>query len=447
VEEFNSKGEFVRAFGSVGSGNGQFSSPKGVAIDSEGDVWVADTSNNRLERFSSEGTYVSQTGTVGNNSGQFYQPEGVATDTSGNVWVADTDNNRIQEGQPQPSATTTYGYDQAGDLTSIERPEGESKPKIEDSYAYNGEGFRTSQTISGTTSYLAWDMTTGLPLILSDGTNSYIYGPGELPIEQINNSTGTVEYLHHDQQGSTRLLTGSTGTVEATMTYDAYGNKTGSTGTATTSMGYDGQYTSSDTGLIYLRQRVYDPATAQFLSVDPLEKLTLAPYNYVEDNPVNAVDPTGLCGTGSVSEFADCFNPVSSGNIAYQGATELSNATGGAVDLPWLLTRPAAVDIIAAGVCATPWLDAGCPAALGAAWSDSTSSVVVNGIETNFCDPSQLAAEEAVTTSLFGFGALGIYGTGAADAANAPGYARAIIRGGPAALEGFLNGPLAAHGG
>ena len=88
-------------------------------------------------------------------------------------------------------------------------------------------------------------------------------------MEQINNSTGTVLYLHHDQQGSTRLLTGSTGKTEATFTYDAYGNKTGSTGTNTTPMGYDGQYTNTDTGLIYLRAREYDPATAQFLSVDP----------------------------------------------------------------------------------------------------------------------------------------------------------------------------------
>ncbi|MGH2854841.1 MAG: hypothetical protein ACRDLF_11705 [Solirubrobacteraceae bacterium] len=53
--------------------------------------------------------------------------------------------------------------------------------------------------------------------------SSYIYGLGGFPIEQINNSTSTVLYLHHDQQGSTRLLTGSTGKTEATFTYDAYG--------------------------------------------------------------------------------------------------------------------------------------------------------------------------------------------------------------------------------
>src|SRR5579872_7590395 len=97
----------------------------------------------------------------------------------------------------------------------------------------------------------------------------YVYGSSGLPIEQINNSTSTILYLHHDQQGSTRLLTSSTGTKEASFTYDGYGNQTGHTGTATTPLGYDGQYTNADTGLIYLRAREYDPATGQFLSVDP----------------------------------------------------------------------------------------------------------------------------------------------------------------------------------
>jgi RHS repeat-associated protein len=205
---------------------------------------------------------------------------------------------------PEAGPATTYGYDQAGNLTSVERPKEGETAEIKDSYAYNGEGLRTSQTVTGATSYLAWDVTESVPLILGDGTNSYVYGPTGLPVEQINNSTGTVLYLHHDQQGSTRLLTGSAGTVTGSLTFDAYGNKTGSTGTSTTPLGYDGQYTSSDTGLIYLRARTYDPATAQFLSVDPAVMETRAPYNYVGDNPLNHGDLTGLsCG---LTEPWDC---------------------------------------------------------------------------------------------------------------------------------------------
>lgn len=68
-----------------------------------------------------------------------------------------------------------------------------------------------------------------------------------------------------------------------------------------------GQYTSSDTGLIYLRARVYDPATAQFLSVDPMAAITRALYTYTNDNPLNYVDPSGravqICVGGTVSAF------------------------------------------------------------------------------------------------------------------------------------------------
>ncbi|MGH2854111.1 MAG: DUF6531 domain-containing protein [Solirubrobacteraceae bacterium] len=194
---------------------------------------------------------------------------------------------------PTSGPATAYGYDQAGNLISVERPKEGEMAKIEDAYAYNGIGLRTSQTISGTTSYLAWEESEALPLLLSDGTNSYIYGPNGLPIEQINGE-GKALYLHHDQQGSTRMLTGSAGTIEATMTYDAYGNTTGTTGAATTPLGYDGQYTSKDTGLIYLRARTYDPATAQFLSVDPDMERTRTVYGYAEDSPLNISDLSGL---------------------------------------------------------------------------------------------------------------------------------------------------------
>jgi RHS repeat-associated protein len=131
-------------------------------------------------------------------------------------------------------------------------------------------------------------------------TDIFVYGPGGMPVEQINNTTGTTLYLHHDQQGSTRLLTGSTGAKEASMTYDAYGNTTGTTGTATTPLGYDAQYTSPDTGLIYLRVRTYDPATAQFLTRDPWVSITGEPYSYVGDNPLTFADPTGRCSVWCV---------------------------------------------------------------------------------------------------------------------------------------------------
>jgi RHS repeat-associated protein len=209
---------------------------------------------------------------------------------------------------PTSGPATTYSYDQARNLIGVTRPHEGEVAAIEDSYAYNGDGLRMSQTISGSTTYLAWETASQLPLLLNDGQNSYIYGPNGQAMEQINGE-GVPTYLHADQQGSTRVLTSATGAVVGTVTYDAYGNPTGSTGTAKTPLGYDGQYTSSDTGLIYLRARVYDPSTAQFMTGDPLAAVTRAPYNYVGDNPLNYSDPTGLIfgipGTPSWEEVGE----------------------------------------------------------------------------------------------------------------------------------------------
>jgi RHS repeat-associated protein len=222
---------------------------------------------------------------------------------------------------PTSGPASTYGYDQAGNLTSVERPKEGEVAKIEDTYAYNGDGLRASEAISGTTHYLAWDTSEELPLILNDGTDSYVYGPEGVPVEQINGEE-KAQYLHHDQEGSTRLITSSTGIVEGAYTYTPYGAVEGHTGTATTALGYDSQYTSSDTGLIYLRAREYDPVTAQFMSVDPAVETTLEPYVFVEDDPLGRGDATGMCAEASASSFRrgrskeDCEDLL--GEIAYK---------------------------------------------------------------------------------------------------------------------------------
>jgi RHS repeat-associated protein len=64
-----------------------------------------------------------------------------------------------------------------------------------------------------------------------------------------------------------------------------------------TSLVNNAQYTSTDTGLIYLRARVYDPATAQFLSVDPMEAISGEPYSYAGDSPLTYGDSLGLLWT------------------------------------------------------------------------------------------------------------------------------------------------------
>ena len=134
----------------------------------------------------------------------------------------------------------------------------------------------------------------GLPVLLQDGTTRYITGPGGLPVEQVAGN-GAVLYYLRDQLGSTRGLLDGSGSIVASYRYDAYGQRHVITGAISTPFGFAGQYTDGETGLIYLRARFYDPLTAQFLTADPLLLLTGQPYTYANGDPLNQVDPTGLC--------------------------------------------------------------------------------------------------------------------------------------------------------
>lgn len=185
------------------------------------------------------------------------------------------------------AGSKTYAYDQASRLISAGGA----------TYQYDGDGLRTSKTVGGVTTTFVWDGN-ATPNLLSDGTTSYLYGPDGTPIEQIN-ASGTAFYVH-DQVGSTMALLTSTGTIGATFAYTAYGAATRS-GTLDTPLRYTGQYTDAESGLVYLRARYYDPATSEFLTVDPLVDKTRQPYLYSGDNPLNFTDPTGQSFWGSLS--------------------------------------------------------------------------------------------------------------------------------------------------
>ena len=58
--------------------------------------------------------------------------------------------------------------------------------------------------------------------------------------------------------------------------------------------GFTGAWTDAVTGLVHLRARDYDPATGQFLSVDPAVDSTRQPYAYTGNNPIQRTDPSGL---------------------------------------------------------------------------------------------------------------------------------------------------------
>jgi NHL repeat len=92
VQVFSGDGTFLEKWGSWGSGDGQFDLPRGIALDANGNVYVTDYS--RVQVFSSTGAFLRRWGSYGSGDGQFGYPVGIALDSNGKVYVADLQNYR-----------------------------------------------------------------------------------------------------------------------------------------------------------------------------------------------------------------------------------------------------------------------------------------------------------------------------------------------------------------
>ena len=110
----------------LASGSGKFGEPRGIAVDSSGNLFVGDYSANVIRKVTSEGIVSNHAGTAptaGSNDGTlssalFYGPSGLAIDTAGNLYVADTLNNTVRKISPSGAVTTLAGT--AGRTSSVD---------------------------------------------------------------------------------------------------------------------------------------------------------------------------------------------------------------------------------------------------------------------------------------------------------------------------------------
>jgi len=96
IQVFNSLGVHQLSFGTSGTADGQLVSPSEVSVDNIGNIYIVERGNDRFQVFDSAGTHKFSFGTNGTADGQFATPSGIAVDSMGNIYVGDNTNDNIQ---------------------------------------------------------------------------------------------------------------------------------------------------------------------------------------------------------------------------------------------------------------------------------------------------------------------------------------------------------------
>ncbi len=237
----------------------------------------------------------------------------------GNEAIVDAEGNLSIVKDTVTSRYWKYGYSTDNRLTRVYY-----KGKLKAEYTYDADGKRIlSATDEGTTSFvfnyagkvLFEDITTADSSTTVEQT-SYIYAHTRqiARVEGVIGGNGEVIYYHHDNLGSTRLMTNSTGEIVWEQDYMPFGEDLHKPGTSVVSFGveaeykFTGQREEDSIGLYYYGARYYDPAIGRFITEDSYRGEINSPqsqnlYVYVMNNPLRYVDPSG-----NIAEEENDFN-------------------------------------------------------------------------------------------------------------------------------------------
>jgi RHS repeat-associated protein len=221
-----------------------------------------------------------------------YQPFNRLVTANSNTYAYNANGNLTSKTDASGSWTYTWGYEDR--LKQASKSGG-----VTVTYSFDALGRRVQRTSSagGTTKFVydGGDVVRDL-----DGAGTTIADYLNLPgIDNKLRQTvgGSSSYFVTDHLGTTRAFADTSGNVTSSLGYDSYGNIT--SGSAATRYTYTGREMDADAGLMYYRARWYDPQQGSFISEDPIGfEGGFNLYTYVENNPVNDMDPFGLEGTG-----------------------------------------------------------------------------------------------------------------------------------------------------
>ena len=190
---------------------GEFSHPTGIAVDRDGNIYVADSGNNRIQIYTAATELWSASGTSGTELGQFRGPYGIALDSAGNIYVSDCGNNRVQMRNPS-GVWSAFGKDncaQGSEPGEFNEPYGISIDLYDNLYVADTGNGRVEMRSSKDGQWTAWG-TTGSGLgefsypagaTADVEGNLYVADTGNGRIQKWTKSTGT--WISSGNQGRT----------------------------------------------------------------------------------------------------------------------------------------------------------------------------------------------------------------------------------------------------
>jgi len=193
------------------------------------------------------------------------------------------------------TTTTSYHYDIEDRLVRVEDGSGTTIAE----YYYDPFGRRLWKEAGGSRTYFGYADEGLIAEYDASGnqTREYGYAPGSTwSTNPLFLKQGSTYYWYqNDHQGRPQKIVTTSGAVVWSAVYDSFGNcQVDASSTITNNLHGPGQYHDAETGLYYNLNRYYDPATGRYLTTDPIED-GLNLYAHCFNNPVNLMDPEGLC--------------------------------------------------------------------------------------------------------------------------------------------------------